>query len=117
MGGTVNASLQLQLFPRVHTSSLTISSRILPPALPPSHTSPSFLPLAFAFSSSSPYCRVHVSCAAHARVHRTLFPSQARLVQVRRERDEAEAAAAQQAEEKTAISQRVALLEAAIRTS
>lgn len=50
-------------------------------------------------------------------MHRTPFPSQARLVQAKRERDEAEAAAAQQAEEKTAISQRVALLEATIRSS
>jgi hypothetical protein len=114
MGGTVDSSLQL--FSRVHTSLLTISSGILPPALPPNPL-PLFLPLLLLLSSSSPYCRVHVSCAAHARLHRTLFPSQARLVQVRRERDEAEAAAAQQAEEKTAISQRVALLEAAIRTS
>jgi hypothetical protein len=50
-------------------------------------------------------------------MHRTLFLPQARLVQAKRERDEAEAAAAQQAEGKTAISQRVALLEASIRTS
>ena len=121
MGGQVGGRAS-SLSPRLHVSLLTISSLFFPtppPRHPPLTPSVFFVP--FALSPSAPAHTVspgNVARVGTAVLH-TPSPSrsQARLEQAKRERDEAEVAAAEQAEEKAVISQRVALLEAAIRSS